>query len=162
MIVHPRRYAHPDVQTLVAAVQEEYVRLYGGHDASRMHTEDFDPPQGLFLVGYAADGVPVAMGGWRRLPDHPGLPGEQTAELKRMFVVPQRRGQGLAGELLGHLEQSAREAGVGYLVLETGDAQPVAVALYRSRGYAEVDGSPFGHYADSPHSIYLGKALTER
>jgi hypothetical protein len=53
---------------------------------------------------------------------------------------------------------SAATAGARRMVLETGAPQPEAVALYRSSGYAAIP--PFGHYADSPHSIHLGKRLS--
>lgn len=50
------RFADQDVQTLVAEVQEEYVRLYGEPDSTPLEPGFFDPPQGAFFVGYV-DGV---------------------------------------------------------------------------------------------------------
>jgi ribosomal protein S18 acetylase RimI-like enzyme len=105
------------------------------------------------------DGVRVAMGGWRRLGDRPGLPSPNTAEIKRMYVVPSVRGRGLSRIVLAELETSARVAGVDWLVLETGQSQTSAVALYRSSGYTDVDGAPYGHYVDHPSSIHLDNSL---
>ena len=112
----------------------------------------------LATVGYV-DGVPVAMGGWRRLGDRPGLPSSHTAEIKRMYVAAAVRRRGLSRIVLTELETSARAAGLAWLVLETGLPQTSAVALYRTSGYTEVDGTPYGHYVDHPSSIHLGKSL---
>ena len=151
-------YHDPDAQLLIDEVQQEYVRLYGGPDDTPVDRDEFSPPNGHFIVLYEAD-LPVAMGGWRfsdraRLVlDDP----DPVAELKRMYVIPSSRGRGHARTLLAHLEQTAALAGVGWMVLETGAPQAEAVALYSSAGYAPIPA--FGHYADSPLSIYLGKRL---
>lgn len=150
-------YECADVVTLTAAVQEEYRGLYGGADASQVEPGQFSPPHGRFLVGYV-DGRPVAMGGWRRLTHDAGAPGAAPAEIKRMYVVPDARGRGLSRVMLAAIEASASAAGVDWLVLETGLEQPAAVSLYRSSGYADVDGR-FGHYYGSPLAVHLGKRL---
>ena len=64
---------------------------------------------------------------------------------------------GLARVVLAHLEQTARNAGADVIVLETGIAQPEAIALYESSGYEPVE--KFGHYAWSPKSRCYGKRL---
>jgi len=61
--------------------------------------------------------------------------------------------------VLAALEASARSAGIDWLVLETGQPQTSAIALYRSSGYTEVDGKPYGHYVDEPDSVHLGRSL---
>lgn len=144
-----RPSAHPDVTRLVERLQDEYVAIYGGRDETHVRPEEFEPPLGELVVGYV-DSLPVAMGGWRPS-------GNARAELKRMFVVPEHRGQGLARSVLRRIEEGAAAAGRRRLVLETGTRQPTAVALYRSAGYEPVD--PFGHYADEPGSIHLGIRL---
>lgn len=154
-----RRYDHPDVIALTDEVQAHYRELYGGPgDESVTEVTDFEPPNGHFVVGYL-DGVPVAMGGWRRLGDRPGLPSPHTAEIKRMYVGPTVRGRGLSRMILAELETSARAAGLDWLVLETGGPQTSAIELYRTSGYTDVDGTAYGHYVDEPDSIHLGKAL---
>jgi hypothetical protein len=55
-------------------------------------------------------------------------------------------------------ERTAASAGASRMVLETGAPQPEAVALYRSSGYSPIPA--FGLYADSKHSIHLGKKLS--
>src|SRR5436190_20668609 len=54
----------------------------------------------------------------------------EVAEVKRMFVRPEFRGQGIAGRILKELESWAPELGFQQLILETGKAQPEAIALY--------------------------------
>ncbi|MFI9273017.1 GNAT family N-acetyltransferase [Kitasatospora sp. NPDC052896] len=149
-------YDHPDAELLTAAVQQEYVLRYGGIDTTVMHPSHFVPPHGLFVVAYL-DGAPVACGGWRAKDgDGPGLR-DGDAELKRMFVVPEARGRGLARAVLRDLESSAAAAGRRRVVLETGTEQPEAVALYASEGYRPI--TKFGVYRESPQSICLGKEL---
>lgn len=148
-------YLHPDAAALVARVQAEYVERYGSPDESPVDPLVFDPPEGLFLVGYDAEG-PVATGAWRRSPVE-RLGGTSAVEVKRMYVVPERRGRGHARAVLAELERTARAAGHDLVVLETGLRQPEAIELYRSAGYEEVAG--FGFYADAPLSRCFGKRL---
>ena len=155
----PRPYAHPDVVALTLEVQAHYSQLYGGTgDESSVEVADFEASTGHFVVGYV-EGTPVAMGGWRRLGERPGLPSRNAAEIKRMYVAPAARGRGLSRVVLAELESTARAAGIDWLVLETGRPQTSAIDLYRSAGYTEVDGRPYGHYIDEPGSVYLGKSL---
>lgn len=148
-------YLHPDAQALVARVQQEYVERYGSPDESPVDPAVFDPPEGLFLVGY--DGTtPVATGAWRRSPVRV-LDGLSAVEVKRMFVVAEARGRGLARRTLAELERTALVAGHDTVVLETGLRQPEAIALYLSEGYVEIAG--FGFYKDAPLSRCYGKRI---
>ena len=74
-----------------------------------------------------------------------------------MYVVPQARGRGLARGMLAHLERTAAEAGARVMVLETGTAQPEAIALYESSGYTRIPS--FGHYKWSPENRCFAKSL---
>jgi GNAT superfamily N-acetyltransferase len=155
----PRPYGHPDVVALTAEVQQHYQELYGGPgDEALVEVADFEAPTGHFVVGYA-NGVPVAMGGWRRLGDRPGLPSPNAAEIKRMYVAPPFRRLGLSRVVLAELETSARGAGIDWLVLETGRPQTSGIKLYLSAGYTQVDGTPYGHYVNHPDALHLGKSL---
>ncbi len=147
---------HPDVVRLTEAVQAEYVVRYGGPDRTSMDASSFEPPDGAFLVGYEL-GRPVAMGGWRRRPDVAALGRGRSAEVKRMYVAGHVRRRGLGRVLLAQLEASARAAGSDLMVLETGLAQPEAIALYESAGYVPV--GSFGYYRDSDQNRCFGKPL---
>ena len=130
-------------------IQAEYVARYGGPDETPMDADEFTPPHGRFLIGYSG-GAAVACGGWRT-----HAPG--TAEIKRMYVATGCRRRGLAARILSELERTAAEAGMTTMLLETGDAQPEAIALYTRAGYVGVDS--FGYYRDSPRSLSLAKTL---
>ncbi|MCZ2824062.1 MULTISPECIES: GNAT family N-acetyltransferase [unclassified Modestobacter] len=142
-------YADPVAQHLIERVQQEYVVRYGGRDAAVVDPGEFSPPLGLFLVA-EVDGVPAGCGGWR-------AHGQGVAELKRMYVEPGFRRRGLAGQVLVELERTAAAAGAVRLLLNSGDRQPEALALYARAGYTPAAG--YGIYADSPEAVFLGKEL---
>jgi GNAT superfamily N-acetyltransferase len=106
----------------------------------------------LFLVAFEDDDTTaVACGGLRRIDEHHG-------EVKRMFVVPERRGSGAATAVLRELERLARyELGWERLVLETGNRQPDAIRFYEREGYTRIPN--FGYYATSPYSLCYERAL---
>ena len=74
-----------------------------------------------------------------------------TAEIKRMYVQPRNRGQGVARAVLDRLEAEARARGARRFVLETGVHQVEAIGLYERAGYRRVD--CWGDYAASPTSV---------
>ncbi|MCT1607947.1 GNAT family N-acetyltransferase [Nesterenkonia massiliensis] len=59
-------------------------------------------------------------------------------EIKRLFVVPEARGKGAAGVLMQALEDRARATGAPRVILQTGDRQPEAEALYLKRGWSPI------------------------
>jgi ribosomal protein S18 acetylase RimI-like enzyme len=146
---------HPDAVRLIDEVQAEYVVRYGGPDETPLEPSMFEPPEGEFFVGYL-EGRPVATGAWRRIGVE-AFGTTETAEIKRMYVAPSARGVGLARRMLAHLEDSAGAAGARAVVLETGLAQPEAIALYESSGFVPVP--PFGFYRCAPMSRCYGKPL---
>ncbi len=149
-------FGHRDALAMIAAVQGEYVARYGGEDETPLDPAMFDPPRGSFFIGYV-NGRPVASGAWRRRDDVEALGSTSTAEIKRMYVDPAARGQGLARDMLAHLERTAAEAGAAVTILETGMRQPEAIELYQSSGYVEVP--KFGFYCHAPLSRCYGKRL---
>ena len=144
-----RAYDDPEVAVLIKDLQAEYVVRYGGIDAAVVDPAEFAPPDGLFLVG-VLDGAIAAMGGWRR--HEPGV-----GEIKRMYVPEPMRRRGLARLILAELEARAAAAGLTRLVLNTGQEQPEAVALYTSAGYAPADG--YGIYDGAPLALFFAKDL---
>lgn len=152
-------YDHPDARKLDDQVQQEYRERYQDDgDVTPLAPFMFEPPRGRFLVVYDTDGVPVATGGWRS--QEAGEEGYQDgdAEIKRMFVVPEARGRGLARRLLARLEEDAAAAGRLRMVLETGTAQPEAINLYTSSGYVPAP-SKFGLYRHHDNSRCFVKPL---
>jgi GNAT superfamily N-acetyltransferase len=147
---------HGDAQRLIEEVQAEYVVRYGGTDRTPLDPQMFEPPAGSFFVAYR-DGEPVATGAWRRRDDVEAFGTRQTAEIKRMYVAPVARGEGLARRMLAHLEQTAAAQGAEAMILETGTAQPEAMALYESAGYTPI--TPFGYYRESPENRCYARPL---
>jgi GNAT superfamily N-acetyltransferase len=134
------RLGDPEVAPLLADLRREYEVRYGDGDAaSDVEAAAFDPPEGGFLV--LRDGaITVAGGGIRRLDD-------ATCEVKRMWTSPGHRRQGHATTVLRGLESLARELGYRRVRLETGPAQPEALALYRGLGYLEIGN--YGKYRNA-------------
>jgi GNAT superfamily N-acetyltransferase len=66
----------------------------------------------------------------------------ETAELKRMRVVGERRRQGLGQRLLELVEEFCRRAGYRRVVLDTSDRQAAARRLYERNGYELVSAMP--------------------
>ncbi|MFD3872178.1 GNAT family N-acetyltransferase [Streptomyces sp. NPDC058623] len=152
-------YDHPHAVDLDARVQLEYQQRYQGEgDATFLDPDMFVPPNGLYLLAYDASDTPVASGAWRRMERAEEGYSEGDAEVKRMYVVPEARGLGLARRILADLEADARAAGRRRMVLETGDQQPEAIALYLSSGYALSE--KFGHYRFHESSRCMTKSLT--
>jgi GNAT superfamily N-acetyltransferase len=150
--IHVVRFDAPVAQQLVAAALADLGERYGGSgDDTPVDAGEFEPPAGTFLVAYVA-GEAVGCAGWR---GH-GESGE-VAELKRMYTAPAARGRGVARRVLAAVEQSARDQGRKRMVLECGDKQPEAIAMYRSSGYGRIEN--FGYYRDSPNCISFGRAL---
>lgn len=147
---------HPDAQKLIAEVQQEYVRRYGGQDETPTDPREFTPPAGTFLVGYLG-GEAVACGGWRAHDGDEVDFADGDAEMKRMYVVPALQRRGLARAMLAELERTAAVSGRVRMVLETGTRQPEALALYQSAGYAEI--AKFGVYRCEPDSRCFSKML---
>ncbi len=147
---------HPDAARMVEEVQQEYVARYGGRDDTPLDPAVFEPPVGAFFVAYL-DGVPAATGAWRLRTDVTALGSRRTAEIKRMYVATAGRRTGLARRMLAHLEATALAAGAPVMVLETGAAQPEAIALYESSGYTRIE--DFGYYRGSPLVRCFGRVL---
>ncbi|MFI1017454.1 GNAT family N-acetyltransferase [Streptomyces sp. NPDC020965] len=159
MDVRPVPYDHPDAVSLDNAVQLEYVERYGdGGDETPLDAAMFAPPRGLYLIAYDDGGRPVATGGWRALDRNEEQYEDGDAELKRMYVIAEARGLGLARRILAALEADARTAGRTRMVLETGDQQPEAIALYTSCGYTPAP-KKFGHYREYDSSRCYIKPL---
>jgi putative acetyltransferase len=82
---------------------------------------------------------------------------EESAEVKRMFVKPEYRGQGVASKILSALEAWAKELRYQHCILETGQKQPEAIALYTKSGYRIIPN--YGQYAGVENSVCMKKPL---
>lgn len=78
-------------------------------------------------------------------------------EIKRMFVLPQYRGRGVASAVVAALESWARELGASSCVLETGQRQTEAVSLYKKLGFQQIPN--YEPYVGVENSICFEKLL---
>lgn len=141
--------ADGDGAALLAAMIDEMRELYRGLDLNSPDmpaagATDLAPPGGTFLVGYR-DGQAVCAGGIKRLPDG-------ACEIKRMYVAPAARKQGVARALLRALEDAARGSGYRIARLDTGPLQPHARGLYESEGYVAI-----GNFNGNPVATFFGE-----
>ncbi|OII62299.1 MULTISPECIES: GNAT family N-acetyltransferase [unclassified Streptomyces] len=154
-------FDHPDAVKLNDQVQLEYAERYDGEgDETHLEADHFQPPRGLYLIAYDDRDRPVATGGWRAQDENDEGYSDGDAELKRMYVVPEERGRGIARRVLALLEEDARAAGRLRMVLETGTMQPEAIALYESSGYEPCQ--KFGYYRTYESSRCYAKPLAGR
>ena len=80
-----------------------------------------------------------------------------VAEIKRMFVQPEFRGQGIARLILIELEAWAKELHYSTCILETGKKQPEAIRLYQKAGYILFPN--YGQYENVENSVCMKKQL---
>ena len=80
-----------------------------------------------------------------------------SAELKRMFVDTNYRGQGIGSAVLTELENWAKEIKYSSMVLETGTVQQDAIKLYQKHGYQIIPN--FDPYIGNELSICFEKSL---
>ena len=82
-----------------------------------------------------------------------------TMEIKRMYVALEHRRLGYAMEILIALQAWTKELGFGRCILETGHAQPEAIALYQKAKFDIIEN--YGQYAGIENSICFGKKLLQ-
>ena len=149
--VEDDRYDSPVAEPLVRELLAELYARYGVADADPdgLSAEQLAAPHGAFVVAWI-DADAVGCGALRRV-------GEHVGELKRMYVRPRWRGQGVGRAVLAAVEARARALGYERLILETGTRQPEAIGLYTTAGYTPI--TPYGAYRWSPASRCFARTL---
>ena len=69
--------------------------------------------------------------------------------LQAVAILPQYRGKGLAGELLGKAESVAKDSGANRIALQVEEVNKVAFRTYQSNGFVEADRRPYVHFPGS-------------
>ncbi|MDB5144105.1 MAG: family N-acetyltransferase [Mucilaginibacter sp.] len=138
----------PDFRHLVTFLDKDLQDRYG---ALQSVYDQYNHLNNLntVLIAYS-DQAPVGCGCFKKADN-------TSVEIKRMFVKRDARGQGIASTILSGLELWAWENGFSYAVLETGDKQHEAIALYKKLGYTVIPN--YGQYAGMESSICMQKEL---
>lgn len=139
----------PAAVSLITELDAYQAALYPAESNHLLSLEALSQANVHFLLAELA-GVAVGCGAVVMHKDY--------AEIKRMFVPPAQRGQGIARALLSALEEAASREGKPLLRLETGIHQPEAIGLYAVAGFESCP--PFGDYLADPLSKFMEKALT--
>ncbi|MFC5653412.1 GNAT family N-acetyltransferase [Paenibacillus solisilvae] len=143
--------AHDDVNLhrLIDKLDEDLLQRY---PAEEVFVLDFSDPaikNVVFMVAYSGE-TAIGCGAIKPLD-------ETFMELKRFYVEPQFRKNGVAGEILQKLEAKAKEKKAAYIRLETGAPQPEAIGFYKKHGYYEIE--KYGEYVDCESSLCYEKSL---
>jgi GNAT superfamily N-acetyltransferase len=137
-----------DFKFLVALLDEE-LKLRDGSDNSFYAQFNKIDMINNAVVLYVND-TAVACGAFK--------PFEADAvEIKRMYVLPDHRGKGIAVRVLKELETWAAELNFSVCVLETGKRQPEAIRLYEKSGYNFIPN--YGQYANVENSVCMSKKI---
>ncbi|GLQ18613.1 GNAT family N-acetyltransferase [Maritalea porphyrae] len=141
-----------DVRNLIAALNAHIEPLAPAEFNFCMTVEDMADDTTTVFVARDDDGNAVGIGA---LKDH----GEGLGEVKRMFTLPEVRGQRVGVRLLNAIQDKARVSGHKRLVLETGTGEGYAGAyrLYENAGFTKC--GPILDYPESDYSAFFEKEL---
>jgi len=156
--MHPYTIAPASVEDVYAAgliglLDEDIRSRYPGEPVNGIDAAQFRAAGGFFAaarIDGATGASSIGCGAFRPID-------ATTVEVKRMFVHPAHRGRGVARAILAALETEARRRGFTRAILETGNRQSEAIALYHACGYARIEA--FGQYVGDPKSVCFGKGL---
>lgn len=139
---------NPDFRALVQLLDQDLAERDG---AEHGYYAQFNTIASLqhVVVAYQAS-EPVGCGAFKPFE-------ADSVEIKRMYVRPTHRQQGIAQAVLAELERWAAELGYTACVLETGKRQPEAIALYRRCGYALTPN--YGQYVEVENSVCMRKSI---
>lgn len=129
----------PDALKLVEMYFAELRHRLGSFEAPSLAVLRADGERGVVLVLFNEDRA-VACGSLRLLD-------KDTAEVKRMFVVPEARGCGHGRKILRALEEWARSLGCSRIMLDTAAPLTEAASMYIREGYVEIE-----RYNDNPYA----------
>jgi GNAT superfamily N-acetyltransferase len=137
-----------DFQSLVVLLDKYLSVINGEKDSFFAAFNTIDALQNV-IVGYDNE-KPVGCGAFK---PYSG----ESAEIKRMFVPEEYRGQGIAQGVLSALETWAFELGFSTCILETSKSMLPAVRLYEKCGYAVIPN--YGQYREVETSVCMEKHL---
>ena len=139
---------NPDFVALVVALDAD-LKIRDGDDH-----DFYNQFNGIDAIQYALvayiDEIPIGCGAIKEFDSN-------TMEVKRMYTPPEFRGQGIASKILESLEKWTAELGYKNCILETGKAQPEAIALYKNKNYEIIPN--YGPYAGVENNVCFHKKV---
>ena len=147
-MLHRTTSTNPDFQQLVQQLDAYLARLNGNEHSFYTQFNRIDALNQVVLA-YAGE-TPVGCGAIKPFD-------ESSTEIKRMYVSPTHRGQGVAGQILQELEAWSHELGYTATVLETANDMPDAIGLYEKHGYERTPN--YGQYVGMPRSVCMKKGV---
>jgi ribosomal protein S18 acetylase RimI-like enzyme len=143
-IVDPRsddaqRALRSYIEEVTGNIEEPSMRIEHAADV-----DDFDPPRGAFVLA-TRGGTVVACGALR-----PFAGPDDIAEIKRMWVRPDARGEGLGTAMLAELERLSRANGHTRVRLDTNENLLPAIRMYERAGYHRVE-----RFNDTPDATHF-------
>ena len=139
---------HPDYQILIPKLDAELAKRDGDEHAFYAQYNKSDEIKHVVVAYFGS--LPVGCGAFKVYDNN-------KIEMKRMFVMPNLRGMGIAGMVLKELENWASELGYHEFILETGTAMPEAIHLYEKNGYNRIPN--YGQYEGKELSVCFAKDL---
>ncbi len=139
---------HPDFGQLVAEL-DAYLRILDGDDHEFYAQFNKSNLLKNALICYENE-VAVGIGAYKEFDT-------ETAEIKRMYTLPEYRGKGIAKAILTELELWAKEENYKFAILETGHLQKDAIGLYQKLGYEITEN--FGQYIGVENSVCMKKII---
>ncbi len=137
---------HKDFQKLIEKLDKD-LAIRDGEDHSFYAQYNKINMIKYVVIAYDYD-KPVGCGAIKEYSDN-------TMEVKRMYVSPERRGQGVASLVLSELELWTKELNFKKCILETGKKQPEAIKLYTKNHYQIIPN--YGQYKDVENSVCFEK-----
>jgi putative acetyltransferase len=142
-----------ELREVIAALNAHLLTLSPAEFCYHMSVEEMAEPETTVFVARDEAGRVVGTGSLRR-------EGDGVGEVKRMYTLPEVRGQRVGSLLLDEITALAVSVGVKRLVLETGSPEGFAPAwrLYEKAGFSRC--GAVLDYADSEWSVFYEKYFT--
>lgn len=137
-----------DVRALVDQLNEHLLPLSPLEFQFKMTVEQMADSATTLFVARDGAGKAVGMGALK-------MHGPELGEVKRMFTLPEVRGQRVGRQLLERIVDLARERGLPVVMLETGTGDGMAEAHRLYTRYGFTPRGPFLDYPDSEWSAFF-------
>ncbi len=133
-----------DFAILSEELEREFYTLYGGEQKKNAVSNSLSDITDVILL-YDGNN-PFACAGFKKYNGN-------TAELKRVYVNKEYRGNGYSTYIIKQLLDRAKEKGYKSMILETGKKQPAAISLYKKLGFQIMEN--YGRYVGDDNSICM-------